>query len=124
MGISLEQRFDLGKNREEIASQDSLWQYWPKQSTQHGPDKHSERYANKGIDDGLRRYRLLRVASHNRAYRYISKLYPKVNARDSRGKKAEREQDEEQRHIHDRIIREKRRRENEQRRTSGQHPRA
>jgi len=56
MGISIEQRFDLGKNHEEIISQDSLWQYRPKQSTQHGPDKHSEHYAKKGIDDGLRRY--------------------------------------------------------------------
>src|SRR6202045_308280 len=121
MGISIEQRFDLGKNRKEIVSQYSLWQYRPKQSTQHGPDKHSERYAKKGIDDGLRRYRLLRIESHKRAYRYISKLYPKVNARDSRGKKAEREQDEEQRHIHDGIVREKRRRENEQCRTSRQH---
>src|ERR1700737_4430698 len=121
MGISLEQRFDLGKNREEIVSQYSLWQYRPKQSTQHGPDKHSERYAKKGIDDGLRRHRLLWIESYKRAYRYICQLYPKVNARDSRGKKAEREQDEEHRQIHDGIVCEKRRRENEQRRTGGQH---
>jgi hypothetical protein len=53
MRISANQRFSVGKKREQAISQDSLGQDRPKQPTYNCRDQHSEQDANKSIDDSL-----------------------------------------------------------------------
>jgi hypothetical protein len=83
-------------------------------------DPQSEHHADKGIDDGLRWYRILRIECHTLTYRQKSEFHPKGNPGHSRGKETGRKQQKEQRQIHDGVARQKLRSENKQDRAKRQ----